>query len=88
MTMQLILQRNDLDASNLILRWTERLANDFEVRLKDRLEDLPGVEHVHLRRYSATIFLATHVITYQAFASILRDVISQPPLQAELTVIN
>lgn len=44
-------------------------------RLFDELIDLPGVEEVTMRRYSATIVFADHVITGMELAAQVRSAI-------------
>lgn len=54
-----------LDDATIALVWQERLAGSMALELQAAIDELHGVEAVHVYRYGARIDLAPHVVTLE-----------------------
>lgn len=62
-----IVRPDALDEAIVYIEWQEPFTRHFTTKTEfgDRLERLPGVEHIYINLYSAQLVLAPHVITWQ-----------------------
>jgi hypothetical protein len=85
--MNMILQADPFQPNRMDLRWVDEVMEDTLMKLMHRIENLRGVEGCVMLRYSATICLATHVVSRRDFADMLRAELVQAYPAVELTVL-
>lgn len=75
-TLQYLITHND---ATVQVRWLHPFTKaqyGYQRDLQQEFEDIPGVEHVSMNKYAATLFIAGHVTTPHAVALAARDVFS------------
>lgn len=73
-----------LGRTSIEIRWTTRLTDTVARAIEEELDDIPGVEFVHMRRYSAVVAVGEHVRRVHDVAGDIWEAFVLEPIQGAL----